>query len=67
LTADRVVMLFVFMPLVRVEITEFMLNKNEYPTRAQHKRVDHVAGVPNKLYDQRDDYSFKEHSLAWSK
>jgi len=55
LTADVVVMLFVFMPLLRQELAEFIQDKNEYPIRPQKNRAYHVAGVLNKLYEQEDD------------
>src|SRR5205823_13701823 len=55
LTADVVVMLFIFMPLIREELAEFVQDKNEYPIRPQKNRAYHVAGVPNKLYEQEDD------------
>ena len=48
---DRIVLLFVFMPLLRAEIVDFVDIKNEYPIRAQKNRVHHVSGVPNKLFD----------------
>jgi hypothetical protein len=50
LTADVVVMLFVFMPLIREELAEFVKDKNKYPIRPQKNRAYHMAGVPNKLY-----------------
>jgi hypothetical protein len=52
LIADRIVFLFVFMPLIRKDLAEFVLDKNEYPIRPQKNRAYHVPGVPNNLYDQ---------------
>ena len=60
--ADRTVMLFVFMPLLRQEIHEFLLDKNEYPTRRIKGDLDHIPGVPNQLYeDDECDLGFPPH------
>ena len=50
LIADQVVLLFVFMPLLRVELHEFILTKNDYPMRRDEDRSYHVPGVPDELY-----------------
>jgi hypothetical protein len=55
LIADRIILLFTFMPLIRKELAEFVLDKNEYPIRPQKNRAYHVAGVPNNLYNQEHD------------
>jgi hypothetical protein len=49
--ADKVVLLFVFMPLIRAELIEFVNDHNAYPIRAQPKREYHIAGVPEELYE----------------
>jgi hypothetical protein len=54
LVADCVAILYTFMPILRHEIHEFLLDKNEYPTRKQKERANHVAGIPNQLYEEHD-------------
>jgi hypothetical protein len=50
LLADQVVVLFVFMPLLRKELTAFVNTHNAHPIRAQKNRSQHVPGVPDELY-----------------
>ena len=47
---DRVVFLFVFVPILRDEIATFVEIWNEHRIRAQKDRPNHVAGIPNELY-----------------
>jgi hypothetical protein len=47
---DRVIFLFVFMPILRSEIATYVEIWNEHRIRPQRKRPNHVAGVPNQLY-----------------
>jgi len=49
--ADKVVLLFVFMPIIRSELQAFVDTHNAHRIRAQRKRSHHVAGVPNELYN----------------
>jgi hypothetical protein len=49
LECDKVCLLFVFMEIVRVEITEFVEDRNTYPLRPDYHRVSVVPGPPNKL------------------
>ena len=49
--ADRLVMLFIFMDIIRGELNTFLLDKNAYPIRKQD-RPYHVPGVPNDIYRQ---------------
>jgi hypothetical protein len=48
--ADKVVLLFVFMPIIRSELQTFVDTHNAHPIRVQRNRSHHVAGVPNELY-----------------
>jgi len=48
--ADRIILLFVFMPIIRQELVTFVNTHNAHPIRRQRNRVHHVAGVPNELY-----------------
>jgi hypothetical protein len=48
--ADKVVLLFVFMPIIRSELQAFVDTHNAHRIRAQPKRMHHVAGVPDELY-----------------
>jgi hypothetical protein len=61
---DRIVLLFVFMPLLRAEIIDFVDINNEYPIRAQKNSVHHVSGVPNKLFDDGEQQGFPLHLEA---
>jgi len=47
---DKVVLLFVFMPIIRSELHTFVDTHNAHPIRAQPKRAHHVAGIPDELY-----------------
>jgi hypothetical protein len=47
---DRVVFLFVFVPILCYEITMFVETWNEHYIRSQSDRPNHVAGIPNELY-----------------
>ena len=60
--ADSVVILFVFMPLLRKEVYEFLQDKNDYPTRRQTDQPGHIPGPPNKLYEQESDHGFTVHT-----
>jgi hypothetical protein len=51
--ADRVVLLFVFIPILRHELYAFVEDHNEHRIRRDNKRPNHVAGRPNDLYQQR--------------
>jgi hypothetical protein len=58
---DCVVMQFVFMPLVREELNQFVLDKNAHPIRRQKNRSYHVPGIPNKLYEEGQHHGFPVH------
>jgi SOS response regulatory protein OraA/RecX len=58
LLADQVVVLFLFMPLLRKELTAFVNTHNAHPIRAQKNRSQHVPGVPDELYQHRQ-YGFE--------
>ena len=47
---DRVVFLFVFVPILRSEINTYVDTWNEHQIRPQKHRANHVAGIPNELY-----------------
>ena len=51
--ADRVIFLWVFMPLLRSELGTWVRNYNEHRIRQQPRRLNHVHGRPNKLYSTR--------------
>ena len=48
--SDRIVLLFVFMPILRREIAAFVKTHNALPIRPQHDLSHHISGVPNDLY-----------------
>ena len=65
--ADKIALLFVFMPIIRTELQQFVEDCNEYPIRPQPKRSHHVAGTPNELYSRSahsacSQYGFKPDS-----
>ena len=47
---DRVVFLFVFVPILRREIATYVETWNEHRIRPQPGRPNHIAGRPNELY-----------------
>ena len=47
---DRVVFLFVFVPILRSEISTYVETWNEHKIRPQKQRANHAAGIPNELY-----------------
>jgi hypothetical protein len=51
--ADTVVLLFVFMPIIRQEVQQFVRMWNDHPIRKQRGLANHIPGIPNKLDDQR--------------
>jgi len=50
---DNAVLLFVFMPILRHEINNFVQTWNDHRIRKQGQLANHVPGVPNQLYDLR--------------
>jgi hypothetical protein len=47
---DRVVFYFIFMPILRHEINEFVQTWNAHRIRTQPGRANSVAGIPDRLY-----------------
>jgi hypothetical protein len=47
---ERIVFYFIFMPLIRYEINEFVLTWNAHRIRAQNGRSNSMAGIPDRLY-----------------
>lgn len=47
---DRVVFLFVFVPILRREINTYVETWNEHRIRPQLERPNHISGRPNELY-----------------
>jgi len=58
LLADRVVVLFLFMPLLREELTAFVYTHNAHPIRAQRNRSQHVPDIPDDLYRDGEQHGF---------
>jgi hypothetical protein len=50
LLPDRIILLFIFMPILRSELFDWVDDHNALPIRPQRERSQHVAGVPNDLY-----------------
>jgi hypothetical protein len=50
--ADKVVIRFAFMKLIRAELIDFMHDRNENPIRKQKNRDYHVPGIPNNLFTE---------------
>jgi hypothetical protein len=57
LDADQIVIRFLFMPILREELTAFAATHNAHPIRVQKNRLQHVPGAPDELYRQ-DQYGF---------
>jgi hypothetical protein len=49
--SDRVILLYVFMPILRREISQWMHVHNNRRIRRDNKRPNHVAGKPSDLYN----------------
>lgn len=47
---DRMIFLFVFVPILCSEIGIYVETSNMQRIRPQKKRFNHVAGIPNELY-----------------
>jgi endoglucanase Acf2 len=47
---DRIVFLFIFIPILRSEINTYIETWNENRIRPQSHRANHIAGIPNELY-----------------
>jgi hypothetical protein len=47
---DRVVFLYVFIPILRQEINIYVNTWNEHRIRPQLARANHIPGRPNELY-----------------
>jgi hypothetical protein len=56
--ADRVVLLFIFMPILRYELNTFVDVHNAHPIRKQKNRANHVPGVPTDLYRSGQQQGF---------
>jgi len=57
---DKVVFLYVFVPILRQEITTYAETWNEHRIRSQSVKPNHVAGRPNELY-----YDGKSTRFGW--
>jgi hypothetical protein len=61
------VILFLFMPLLREELTAFVRTHNTHPIRLQKNCLQHVPGVPDKLYRsyeyEQQGFAVNEHVL----
>lgn len=49
-TPDRVVFYYIFMPILRHEIDEFVLTWNAHRIRTRSDLANSVGGIPNRLY-----------------
>lgn len=52
--SDKVVLCFIFMPIIRQQLSAFVQTHNANPIRKQRNRLLHVPGVPDELYDNED-------------
>ena len=50
--ADRATHLFIFLPLVTREVFEYVLDWNAHRIREQKNIENHVAGIPDEIYDK---------------
>jgi hypothetical protein len=51
---DKVILLYVLLPIIQHEIFEWVLDHNANPIRPQQERTKHVPGIPDELYRGRD-------------
>ena len=51
---DKVILLYILLPIVQKEIFEWVADHNANPIRPQRERTKHVPGIPNELYQGRD-------------
>ena len=54
--ADRIVFLFVFVPILRHELYSYVETHNAHRIRPQLARSNHVPGRPSELYDDTTIY-----------
>jgi hypothetical protein len=55
LVCDTVILIYIFIPIIRGEIFNWVTDKNRAPIRPQRHRSQHVSGIPNDLYRGSDD------------
>ena len=55
LVCDTVILVYIFIPIIRGEIFNWVADKNIAPIRPQRHRSQHVSGIPNDLYRGSDD------------
>ena len=48
--SDRVVFLFVFVPILRHELQRYVKTHNSHSIRPQKQRANHIPGIPDDLY-----------------
>jgi hypothetical protein len=56
---DRVILLYVLLPIIQKEVFEWVLDHNANPIRPQRERTKHVPRIPDELYKGRDYRSGK--------
>jgi hypothetical protein len=49
--ADCIILLFVFIPIIHKEISQYVLTHNEHRMRYQAERPNHIPGRPDKIYE----------------
>jgi len=55
LACDTVILVYIFIPIIRGEVFDWVADKNATPIRPQRQRSQHVPGIPNDLYRGSDD------------
>ena len=55
LANDRVILVFIFMPILRDAINDWVEDHNATPIRPQRHRSEHIPGIPNDLYHGNPD------------
>ena len=62
IASDKVILLFIFVPILRAEVFDWVKDHNSKPIRPDHTRNEHVAGIPNDLYrgDESDEAKRKK-------
>ena len=65
-SADQVVFIYLFMPILQDELKAFVSTWNAHWIRAQPNRLQHVAGVPDELYRTGQQHGFTPDNKIFS-
>jgi hypothetical protein len=55
LACDTVILLYIFIPIIRGKIFNWVANKNTALIKPQRHRSQHISGISNNLYRSSDN------------